>query len=87
MTHCAITVAIAAPAAPMAGRPSLPKIKSSFSPVFRTADTMPAYSGSPGFSAQRNAMDRSVEPALGRNVPEISVRYSAAACWVRSSFV
>ena len=33
MTHCAITVAIAAPAAPMAGRPSLPKIKSSFSPV------------------------------------------------------
>ena len=28
---------------------------------------MPAYSGSPGFSAQRNAMDSSVEPALGRN--------------------
>ena len=71
----------------MAGRPSLPKIRISFSPVFKTADAMPAYSGSPGFSAQRNAVDRSVEPAMGKNVPEISARYSAAACCVWASFV
>lgn len=87
LTHCAITVAIAAPAAHMAGRPSLPKIRISFSPVFRTADTVPAYSGSPGFSAQRNAVERSVEPARGRNVPESSARYEAAACQVGASFV